>query len=94
MSSFPLFLALVLAALVAVGYVVVLVGMRQEDRVRKLPVQAPTMSAGFARRVVGCHVRDDGPSRGASSEASRQGQTTPLRPVPAAASSRRRPYAA
>ncbi|WP_176955730.1 hypothetical protein [Sinosporangium album] len=50
--------AIVLSLAVLTGYVVVLVGMRQEDRSGSLPARAPGWASGFARRVVGCHVRN------------------------------------
>ncbi len=62
MSWLPLILAGVLAVVILICFVVVLVGMRQEDHRRYLPESAPTASAGFARRVVGCHVRERQPN--------------------------------
>ncbi|MGW4425000.1 hypothetical protein [Streptosporangium sp. NPDC004631] len=53
----PLIVGLVLGAVVFVGYVLVLVGMRQEDRRMHLGATPPSRAAGLARRVTGCHVR-------------------------------------
>ncbi|MET9067722.1 hypothetical protein [Streptosporangium sandarakinum] len=58
MSALPLILALVLAAVTVVGYVLVLIGMRQEDRCMSLGEVPPSRTAGLARRVTGCHVHD------------------------------------
>ncbi|MFF5207804.1 hypothetical protein [Streptosporangium sp. NPDC000396] len=57
MTAIPLIIGLVLSATVAVGYVLVLVGMRQEDRRMRLADAPPSRAAGLARRVTGCHVR-------------------------------------
>jgi hypothetical protein len=38
---------------------VVLIGVRQEERRMRLPVAPDTHSAAFARRVIGVHVRDN-----------------------------------
>ncbi|GII89575.1 hypothetical protein Ssi03_75650 [Sphaerisporangium siamense] len=46
------------------AFVIVLVGVRQEDRRMRLPVTPETSSAAFARRVIGVHVRDNRPGRG------------------------------
>ncbi|GAA3077483.1 hypothetical protein [Streptosporangium carneum] len=56
-TMIPLIVGLVLGAVVVVGYVVVLVGMRQEDRRMQLGAAPPSRAAGLARRVTGCHVR-------------------------------------
>lgn len=53
----PLIVGLVLGLTVFVGYVLVLVGMRQEDRRMRLGEVPPSRAAGLARRVTGCHVR-------------------------------------
>ncbi|MFI7043302.1 hypothetical protein [Streptosporangium sandarakinum] len=57
MSALPLIVALILAATVLVGYTLVLIGMRQEDRCMSLGKVPPSRTAGLARRVTGCHVR-------------------------------------
>ncbi|MET8386511.1 hypothetical protein ABZV14_26260 [Streptosporangium canum] len=57
MTAIPLIIGLVLSVTVAVGYVLVLVGMRQEDRRMRLADIPPSRAAGLARRVTGCHVR-------------------------------------
>ncbi|MER5650698.1 hypothetical protein [Streptosporangium sp. NPDC002524] len=57
MTTIPLIIGLVLGAAVLVGYVLVMVGMRQEDRRMSLSGVPPTRAAGLARRVTGCHVR-------------------------------------
>ncbi|MFI6508045.1 hypothetical protein ACIBCT_10610 [Streptosporangium sp. NPDC050855] len=57
MSAIPLIVALVLTTVVVVGYTLVLIGMRKEDRCMSLRTAAPTRSAVLARRVTGCHVR-------------------------------------
>ncbi|GGT08952.1 hypothetical protein GCM10010156_77320 [Planobispora rosea] len=59
MSALLLIIGLVLSAAVFVGYVLVMVGMRQEDRRRHLSATAPSRTAGLARRVTGCHVRGE-----------------------------------
>ncbi|MFI7535808.1 hypothetical protein [Streptosporangium sp. NPDC049376] len=56
-TMIPLIIGLVLGAAVFVGYVVVLVGMRQEDRRMQLGEAPPSRAAALARRVTGCHVR-------------------------------------
>ena len=53
----PLIIGLVLGVAVVIGYVLVLVGMRQEDRRMRLGEAPPSRAAGLARRVTGCHVR-------------------------------------
>ncbi len=53
----PLIVGVVLGLVVVVGYVVILVGMRQEDRRMQLGAGPPSRAAGLARRVTGCHVR-------------------------------------
>ncbi|ACZ91311.1 hypothetical protein [Streptosporangium roseum] len=57
MTAIPLIIGLVLSVTVAVGYVLVLIGMRQEDRRMRLGDIPPSRAAGLARRVTGCHVR-------------------------------------
>ncbi|MER5325680.1 hypothetical protein [Streptosporangium roseum] len=57
MTAIPLIIGLALGATVAVGYVLVLVGMRQEDRRMRLADIPPSKAAGLARRVTGCHMR-------------------------------------
>ncbi|MET8336969.1 hypothetical protein ABZV14_26105 [Streptosporangium canum] len=57
MTAIPLIIALVLSIAVAAGYVLVLVGMRQEDRRMRLADVPPSRAAGLARRVTGCRVR-------------------------------------
>ncbi|WP_165781109.1 hypothetical protein [Streptosporangium minutum] len=57
MTAIPLIIALVLSVAVAVGYMLVLVGMRQEDRRMRLADVPPSRAASLARRVTGCHVR-------------------------------------
>ncbi|MGW0058374.1 hypothetical protein ACWDTT_00400 [Streptosporangium sandarakinum] len=57
MSAIPLIIALVLAAAVLIGYALVLIGMRQEDRCMSLGKVPLSRTAGLARRVTGCHVR-------------------------------------
>ncbi|MFI7058821.1 hypothetical protein ACWDOR_39780 [Streptosporangium canum] len=57
MTAIPLIIGLVLSVTVAVGYVLVLVGMRQEDRRMRLGDVPPSRAAGLARRVTGCHMR-------------------------------------
>ncbi|MEV4180629.1 hypothetical protein AB0J28_04180 [Streptosporangium canum] len=57
MTAIPLIIGLVLGVAVLVGYVLVLVGMRQEDRRMRLVDVPPSRAAGLARRVTGCHVR-------------------------------------
>ncbi|MGW4662250.1 hypothetical protein [Streptosporangium sandarakinum] len=57
MSALPLIVALVFGATVLVGYALVLIGMRQEDRRMSLGKVPPSRTAGLARRVTGCHVR-------------------------------------
>ncbi|MEU7991112.1 hypothetical protein AB0B56_40310 [Streptosporangium canum] len=57
MTAIPLIIGLVLSVTVAVGYVLVLVGMRQEGRRMRLGDIPPSRAAGLARRVTGCHVR-------------------------------------
>ncbi|WP_197048709.1 hypothetical protein [Streptosporangium roseum] len=57
MTAIPLIIALVFGTAVVVGYVLVLVGMRQEDRRMRLGDLPPSRAAGLARRVTGCHVR-------------------------------------
>ncbi|MET8336948.1 hypothetical protein [Streptosporangium canum] len=57
MTAIPLIIALVLSIAVSAGYVLVLVGMRQEDRRMRLADVPPSRAAGLARRVTGCHVR-------------------------------------
>ncbi|MFD8565185.1 hypothetical protein ACWDOR_35830 [Streptosporangium canum] len=57
MTAIPLIIALVLGVAVLVGYVLVLVGMRQEDRRMRLADVPPSRAAGLARRITGCHVR-------------------------------------
>ncbi|MBB4919105.1 hypothetical protein [Streptosporangium saharense] len=56
-TMIPLIIGLVLSVAVFVGYVVVLVGMRQEDRRMQLGETPPSRAAALARRVTGCHVR-------------------------------------
>ncbi|GGS73343.1 hypothetical protein GCM10010156_35250 [Planobispora rosea] len=73
MSTLPLIIGFVLTAIMLVGYMLVMVGMRQEDRRRHLAATAPSRTAGLARRVTGCHVR------GASLT---YGRTAPSRPSP------------
>ncbi|MET8048777.1 hypothetical protein ABZU75_14360 [Streptosporangium sp. NPDC005286] len=57
MTAIPLIIGLVIGAVVLVGYVLVLVGMRQDDRRMSLGDIPPSRAAGLARRVTGCHVR-------------------------------------
>ncbi|SNT61593.1 hypothetical protein SAMN05216276_108435 [Streptosporangium subroseum] len=57
MTAIPLIIGLVLGATVLVGYVLVLVGMRQEDRRMRLSDVPPSRAAGLARRVTGCYAR-------------------------------------
>ncbi len=71
MTAIPLIIGLVLGAAVFVGYVLVMVGMRQEDRRMHLAATPPSRAAGLARRVTGCHVRG---------ESTTYGRTAPLRP--------------
>ncbi|MGV9770827.1 hypothetical protein [Streptosporangium sp. NPDC003464] len=56
MTAIPLIIGLMLGATVLVGYVLVLVGMRQEDRRMRLADVPPSRVAGLARRVTGCHI--------------------------------------
>ncbi|GAA0395829.1 hypothetical protein Acor_72020 [Acrocarpospora corrugata] len=87
MTWLPLIIALILAIAVAVGYVVVVIGMRREDNRRHLPASAPGLSAGLARWVTGCHVRDDRLTREPSERAPARAYATPLPPVPGVGSS-------
>ena len=57
MTAIPLIIGLVLGVAVFVGYVFILIGMRQEDRRMRLGDAPPSRAAGLARRVTGCHVR-------------------------------------
>ncbi|WP_406311865.1 hypothetical protein OHA77_24625 [Streptosporangium sp. NBC_01639] len=57
MTAIPLIIGLVLGATVLVGYLLVLVGMRQEDRRMRLADVPPSRTAGLARKVTGCHAR-------------------------------------
>ncbi|MFI6455966.1 hypothetical protein ACIBF6_30920 [Streptosporangium amethystogenes] len=57
MIALPLVIGLVLGVAVFVGYVFVLIGMRQEDRRMRLGDAPPSRAADLARRVTGCHVR-------------------------------------
>lgn len=56
-NDIPLIIGIALGTAVAAGYVLVLIGMRQEDRHMRLADVPPTRAAGLARRVTGCHVR-------------------------------------
>lgn len=80
-------IALGLAGMTA--FVVVLIGVRQEDRRMRLSVNPNTPSATFARRVIGVHVRDNRPgandgagvSFAATGGACRSAATATTRPV-------------
>ncbi|TQS21382.1 hypothetical protein FLW16_39450 [Microbispora sp. KK1-11] len=75
MSALPLIIALALTAVVTVGYVTVLVGIRREDKAMRGGVASGGASARLARHVTGLRVRDGGPN-------SRIAETRSLRPVP------------
>ncbi|MBG0826350.1 hypothetical protein HS041_00950 [Planomonospora sp. ID67723] len=77
MSAIPLVIGLVLGAAVFAGYVLVLVGMHQEDRRMRLAATPPSRAAGLARRVTGCHVRGESITYG------RPASARPSRVVPA-----------
>ncbi|GAA1506316.1 hypothetical protein GCM10009677_43460 [Sphaerisporangium rubeum] len=61
-TLFPL-VVIVLGVAGIVGFLVVLAGVRQEERRMSLPVAPQSHSAAFARRVIGVHVRDTRPGR-------------------------------
>lgn len=75
MSALPLIITLGLAVIVAVGYVMVLVGIRREDKAMRSGVASKDASARLARHVTGLRVRNGGPN-------SRIAETRSLRPVP------------
>ncbi|GGO30197.1 hypothetical protein GCM10010116_60500 [Microbispora rosea subsp. aerata] len=75
MSALPLIITLVLALIVAVGYVMVLVGIRREDKAMCSGLTSKDASARLARHVTGLRVRNGGPN-------SRIAETRSLRPVP------------
>lgn len=58
MSWLPLIAAGVLGVTLLVGYVMVLAGIRREDKAMTLRRQADGVSASLARKVTGCHVRN------------------------------------
>lgn len=58
MSWLPLIAAGLLGAALLVGYVMVLVGIRREDKTMNLRRRAYGASASLARKVTGCHVRN------------------------------------
>jgi hypothetical protein len=51
-----------LMALVAVSFVIVVIGMRQEVPTEELSTQAPSLFAAAIRRMVGLYVRKPDPS--------------------------------
>ncbi|TQS11984.1 hypothetical protein FLW53_21870 [Microbispora sp. SCL1-1] len=75
MSSLPLIIALALSAVVAVGFVAVLVGIRREDKAMFRGSASGDASARLARHVTGLKVRNGGPT-------SRIAETRSLRPAP------------
>ncbi|WP_113705341.1 hypothetical protein [Nonomuraea lactucae] len=58
MSWLPLIAAGLLGVALLVGYFMVLVGIRREDKAMTLRRQANGASASLARKVTGCHVRN------------------------------------
>jgi hypothetical protein len=66
-TLFP-FAVIALGVAGIIAFLVVLVGVRQEDRRMSLPVQPQSHSATFARRVIGVHVRDNRPGQSVADE--------------------------
>ncbi|MEV4807940.1 hypothetical protein AB0K18_48800 [Nonomuraea sp. NPDC049421] len=58
MSWLPLIIAVLLSATVLVGYVMVLVGIRRQDKALSLRRHSGGAAASLARKVTGCYVRD------------------------------------
>ncbi|MEU8356335.1 hypothetical protein AB0C27_10020 [Nonomuraea sp. NPDC048882] len=58
MNWLPLIIAALLSTTVLTGYVMVLVGIRREDKALNLRRQTGGASAALARKVTGCYVRD------------------------------------
>ncbi len=69
----PLIIAAALGAVLLIGYTLVLLGVRQEERNLHLPPTPPSLIAAFARRVLGCRVYH---------QATNDAWTTPPRPEP------------
>jgi hypothetical protein len=57
MSTLIVIIPIVLGSAVLVGFAGILIGMRREDRMLTLGEVPAGRLAGFARWVVGCHVR-------------------------------------
>ncbi|MCK2213337.1 hypothetical protein MF672_005950 [Actinomadura sp. ATCC 31491] len=57
MTAIPLIVAGVLGTALLVGYTMVLVGIRREDKALTLRQRPDGASASLARKVTGCYVR-------------------------------------
>ncbi|MEV1168129.1 hypothetical protein [Nonomuraea sp. NPDC049784] len=58
MTTIPLIIAGVLGVTLLVGYIVVLVGIRREDKALSLRQRPNGASASLARKVTGCYARN------------------------------------
>ncbi|MGP3914263.1 hypothetical protein [Nonomuraea sp. 10N515B] len=58
MSWLPLIIAALLGATLLVGYVLVLIGIRREDKALNLHQRPNGTSASLARKVTGCYARN------------------------------------
>ncbi|MFI7460934.1 hypothetical protein [Nonomuraea sp. NPDC049646] len=58
MSWLPLIIAALLSTTLLVGYVMVLAGIRRQDKALSLRRHPGGASASLARKVTGCYVRD------------------------------------
>ncbi|MEV1001798.1 hypothetical protein [Nonomuraea sp. NPDC050202] len=57
MTTIPLIVAGVLGVTLLVGYTMVLIGIRREDKALSLRQRPNGASASLARKVTGCYVR-------------------------------------
>ncbi|RVX46251.1 hypothetical protein EDD27_9116 [Nonomuraea polychroma] len=58
MSWLPLIIAALLGVTLLVGYAMVLVGIRREDKALSLRQRPNGASASLARKVTGCYARN------------------------------------
>ncbi|MEU8404459.1 hypothetical protein AB0C28_55615 [Nonomuraea sp. NPDC048892] len=58
MTTIPLIIAGVLGVTLLVGYIIVLVGIRREDKALSLHQRPNGAPASLARKVTGCYVRN------------------------------------
>ncbi|GII95772.1 hypothetical protein Ssi02_60030 [Sinosporangium siamense] len=81
MTVLPLIIAALLGFALLVGYVAVLIGIRREDKAMSLSHAPTNVAASLARRVTGCHVRNDAPTSAAATAPLRPSRVVPTVPV-------------